>query len=159
MKKTFVLLLISLLLGCDKEPTLIEMKDNFNKHQATFLELQAIVCEMGKVKQPYSYTESKFVFGPKGKLVKRVPELESLLKLIGVDSVSFERGQYAQCTLKVQYYVRGFAGTGISYDYRYGIENPILLDESKHLIDSEPNRKYSFDIYLSDGWYLSFQAK
>lgn len=159
MKKIFVFLLISLLLGCEKEPTLKEMKEAFNKNQSTFIELQKVVCEMGKVKQPYSYTESKFVFGPKGKLVKRVPELENLLKLIGVDSVSFERGKDAQCTLKVQYYVRGFAGTGISYDYKYNIEDPIPLDESRHLIDGEPNRKDSFDIYLSDGWYLSFQAK
>lgn len=147
------------LLGCDKEPSLNEMKKNFEENKSAFTEIQTLTCELGKTKQPFSYTENKFVYGTKTRVENKIGKLDSLLKRIGSDAISFRRGEKNECILLIQYYVRGFAGIGITYDYRYNIENPKPLIETQHLVDGEPNMRDSFDIYLSDGWYLSFEHK
>lgn len=160
MKRLLILLLSFLTLGCEKRPTFEEMKMNFEKNKHTFSELQSFVCEMGKVEQPFRYFDGSFVYSislPKRENVPIIEYLDERLSKIGATSIRFKKGENVDCTLKIQLYVAGFAGSGVSFDYKYNVENPNTPSEQGFTLEHLPEKgPVQFDEPLANGWYLSF---
>ena len=162
MKRLFILLLSFITIGCEKPPSFQEMKMNFEQNKRTFSELQSFVCEMGKVAQPFRYFDGSFVYSmsvPKRENVPTIQYLDERLSKIGVTSIGFKKGENVNCTLSIQQYVAGFAGSGVSYDYKYNVENPNTPSEQGFTLERLPEKgQVRFDEPLANGWYLSFYS-
>ena len=160
MKRLLILLLSFLTLGCEEPPSFQEMKMNFEQNKYTFSELQSFVCKMGKVEQPFRYFDGSFVYSmrlPKQKNEPSIQYIDERLSKIGATSIGFKKGEDFNCTLSIQLYVAGFVGSGVSYDYKYNVENPNALSEQGFTLEQLPEKgPVQFDEPLANGWYLSF---
>lgn len=147
-------------MGCEQPPSFQEMKINFKKNKQIFSELQTYVCEMGKVEQPFRNFDGSFFYSmtlPKQENEPTIKYLNERLSKIGATSIKFEKGKEAACTLKIQLYVTGFAGSGVSYDYKYNVESPNPPSEQGFTLERLPEKgPVNFDEPLANGWYLSF---
>ncbi len=160
MKRLLIILLSFLTLGCENPPSFQEMKSSFERNKHTFSELQSFVCEMGKEEQPFRNFDGSFFYSvnlPKQENEPTIQYLDERLSKIGATSIGFKKGENVNCTLRIQLYVAGFAGSGVSFDYKYNVENPNSPREQGFTLEHLPEKgPVKFDEPLANGWYLSF---
>ncbi|MBL4942059.1 MAG: hypothetical protein JKY81_10395 [Colwellia sp.] len=165
-KKIIALMVVVVLLAyaCeDDRPSYKTVQDNFFAHQRAFKQIADIVCQMGKVKQPYSYTQDEFGYGFEStKAEHRIKNLDALLIQVRMSELRYQKTKSGQCMVSLQYFVRGFAGSGFKFDYNYQVETPKPYDAKKHsfkqLVDAakKDGKDFRFDMPLADGWYFTF---
>lgn len=159
MRFFLILILASFFVACDSQPTIEEAKTNFYKNNHYFNELAELSCNLGKKKQAFSYTDSSYSYSPKKiKEHDRIGELDILLKEIGGYVVNYKFTESNGCSLVVGYYVRGFAGSGVKYNYSFNKPVVIPDNENEHKFDMNRKRNgpIAFDLQLYDDWFLSY---
>jgi hypothetical protein len=144
--------------ACERPPTLDDVKGNFYKNISSFNELEKLACALGQEKQEfgpdrnsYSYSQEKVPNDQK------IEGIDLILNKIGAYAVNYEKTTSGNCSLVVGYFVRGFAGSGVVYNYSFQIDSPTILENTNQsLSDDVENKSVVFDMPLSDGWYLSY---
>jgi hypothetical protein len=160
MKKV-VLLLTTLLLSCGEAPPKLSVVEaNFYDNRAVFAEVEKVACQMGEVKQPYSYTADKFSYS----LDNIEPDfrnatLDSLLQTINASALGYNKKTNGECSLVVSYFKFSFAGRGNSYAYGFQTENPNIKARNEQTLEkiSEARKDIIVHMPLEDGWYIIFR--
>lgn len=147
------------LVGCESEPTFETMKENFEVHRITFNELEKIACELGSVKQDFSYTAERYSYNPSKIDDKfRNKDLDRLLNIIGGQAIGYEKNSSKECSLAVAYFYTGYVGAGKIYEYSFQKDGVILFDEKLHTVENtlKIGKDLKYDRPIEDGWYFSF---
>jgi hypothetical protein len=145
--------------SCDKAPEFVDVKKNFSSNRGAFDELASTTCKLGNKKQKFSYRIDSFRYHPnKIKEEYRNHKLDHLLKATGTYAIIYEKSVSGKCNLIIGYYVSGFAGSRISYNYRFQFETITPYEKEKHTfkIITKAKQKTHFDMFLDNGWYFSF---
>lgn len=160
MKKLVVLMLCSLILGCDQPPTFHEMKMNFEQNENTFSEIKSYVCKMGETGLSFSYSNGIFYYDTarsKQANVATVQYLDERLSKVGTTNVTFKKGSSDACNIEMQVFVAGFAGSGVSYGYKYNVDSPNTPSSQGFTLDNFPDSgRLNFDEPLGNDWYISY---
>lgn len=147
------------LVGCESEPTFETMEKNFEVHRSAFNELEKIACELGRVKQAFSYTDERYSYNP-SKIDDnfRNNDLDRLLKTIGGQAIGYEKNHSKECSLAIAYSYTGYVGAGKIYEYSFHKQGIILFDEKVHTVENtlKVGKDLKYDRPIKDGWYFSF---
>jgi len=145
--------------SCDDKPTLNEMESNFLSNKLVFDDLAQFACALGSDKQPFGPTIDKYSYGTRIENENRIKELDLLLNQIGSTVVNFTKTETGECSLVVGYYVRGFAGSGIGFNYSFQKESPNVAPKNQRTLDNimDSGKTTIVDIPLSSGWYITFR--
>jgi len=135
------------LAGCQWRPTYDDMVQPFETHRQAFNEIAQLGCEIGAREHLRTATEDV-----------TNQRLKALLQAIDAEAISHTK-QNDQCTLGIQYYVVGFAGSGWVQEYQFNVQSPTPYEEIKHTPDAVRENKVatSFDMPLGNNWYFSFR--
>lgn len=147
------------LVGCESEPTFEKMKKNFEVNRIAFSELKKIACELGSVKQDFSYTSERYSYNPSKIDDKfRNKDLDRLLNIIGGQAIVYEKNSSNECSLAVPYFFTGYVGAGKTYGYSFQRNEFDLFDEKLHTVENtlKVGKDLKYDRPIEDGWYFSF---
>lgn len=163
MKKFYLLLFLLILFLClpagPKPPSLNKAKENFYLNSEDFESLSNFACSLGKQKQEFALGKDFYSYGDKVDPKHRIKELDRLLAKIDSYAVNYRRTEDGKCELTIDYFVSGFAGTGVKFLYFFQKQNPIYSEDSK-LHDDEiksMKRRVEFDYLLAPNWYLYYR--
>ncbi|MBW3514958.1 MULTISPECIES: hypothetical protein [unclassified Shewanella] len=148
-----------ILVGCESEPTFETMKKNFEVNRIAFNELQKIACELGNVKQDFSYTDERYSYNPSRIDDKfRNKDLDRLLSIIGGQAIVYEKNSSKECSLAVPYFFTGNVGAGKTYGYSFQRNGFVLFDEKLHTVENtlKVGMDLKYDRPIEDGWNFSF---
>ena len=148
------------IVACDDKPTFNDTEKNFYKNRLSFNELATITCKLGQKKQFFSYSTDSFSYSPeKIKPEWRNKEIDALLVKVGGSGIYYKKTPSDNCSLVVGYYVRGFAGSGISYSYSFQKESITTYEKEKHTFEKfiKEKKDISFDMPLNNGWHFTFK--
>jgi hypothetical protein len=147
-------------ISCDNRPEFDDVKNNFYTNKTAFDELSSVTCKLGNKKQKFSSTIDRFGYSPrKIKEEFRNRKLDSLLLKVGGYTIIYKKTSTGKCSLLIGYHASGFAGNGVSYNYRFQIESITPYEIEKHTIEiiTKAKQKTNFDMPLDSSWYFSFK--
>ncbi|QBY04902.1 hypothetical protein E2K93_11140 [Thalassotalea sp. HSM 43] len=86
--------------------------------------------------------------------------LKKHLRAVNVEYV-FIKYDENFCNLALTRFVRGFAGKGYSYKFRYNLQSPNLFDEKVHdknnwRVGLNEEGVFTYDVPLGNGWFLTY---
>jgi len=145
--------------ACENRPEFGDVKQNFYTNRDAFEELATTTCKQGNKKKKFSSTIDRFGYSPrKIKEEFRNQKLDSLLLKVSGYTIIYKKTLTGKCSLLIGYHASGFAGNGISYNYRFQIESITPYESEKHTFEkiTKAGKKTHFDMPLDNSWYFSF---
>lgn len=155
----FILLLSLWLVGCDANPSIAYLEENFFKNKDSFFQISKLACRIGETNQKSSDTAFRYVYNESVSNEEKNPLLDKLLTTIGSSSIIYDRGESGICTLTVVYLNRAFANSGVRYSYTFQKTNLNVKTNGESDLDDlfEKNERNTIDIPLDNHWHISIR--